>query len=249
MHPLGPNDYSESDPAMLPDGKHVLVVVSDKAQRQRIEFRSFASSATKIVLDDARLPQYSGGFLFFIRNQKIFAQPFDASSGRLSGTATPVADADWYSLTGTSVLSFQSVSHDTRLQWFDLTGNLTGSTGNVAYYLAPKISPDGKQMLFLEVHPQNPGTTDLWSLPANGGVSRRMTFGPNWKGWSVWSPAAKFIAYGVEAAGKVRIVRKPSDGSGAEETLLTLGPEISTSTVVDWSPDGPVFVLRCLQPQ
>jgi Tol biopolymer transport system component len=109
------------------------------------------------------------------------------------------------------VLAFQSVSHDTRLQWFDLTG----STGQVAYYLAPKISPDNKQMLFLEVDPQNPGTTDLWLLPATGGVSRRMTFGPNWKGWSVWSPDAKYIAYAVETAGKLRIVRKPSDGSGA----------------------------------
>ena len=27
-------------------------------------------------------------------------------------------------------------------------------------------------------------------------------------------------------------------GSGAEETLLTLGPEISAASVVDWSPDG-----------
>jgi hypothetical protein len=71
MHPLGANDYSESDPAVLPNGKHALVVVSDKAQRQRIEFRSFTSSATKIVLDDAGLPQYFGGFLFFIRNQEI----------------------------------------------------------------------------------------------------------------------------------------------------------------------------------
>jgi Tol biopolymer transport system component len=68
-------------------------------------------------------------------------------------------------------------------------------------------------------------------------VSRRMTFGSDWKGWSVWSPDGKYIAYGVETAGKVRIVRKPSDGSGAEETLLTLGPEISAATVVDWSPD------------
>jgi eukaryotic-like serine/threonine-protein kinase len=238
MHVLSANDYSESDPAMLPDGKHVLMVVSDKGQHRRIEFRSVTSSETKIVVNDAVLPEYSGGFLFFIRNQKIFAQPFDASSARLSGTATPVANADWYSLTGTAVLAFQSVSHDTRLQWFDLTGNLTGSTGQVAYYLAPKISPDGKQMLFLEVDPQNPGTTDLWSLPANGGVSRRITFGPNWKGWSVWSPDAKYIAYVVETPGSVRIVRKPSDGSGAEKTLLTLGPEISTSTVVDWSPDG-----------
>ena len=42
----------------------------------------------------------------------------------------------------------------------------------------------------------------------------------------------------MEAPGKVSIVRKPSDGSGAEETLLTQGPEISASSVVDWSPDG-----------
>jgi hypothetical protein len=115
MHALAANDYSESDPATLPDGKHILMVASDKAQRKRIEFRSVTSPETKVVLDDAQHPGYSAGFLFFIRNQKIFAQGFDASSGKLSGAATPIADADWYSLTGTLVLAFQSVSHDARL--------------------------------------------------------------------------------------------------------------------------------------
>jgi Tol biopolymer transport system component len=238
MHALGANDYAESDPAMLPDGKHILVVVIDKGQHRRVELQSLTSSEAKVVLDDARRPSYAGGFLFFIRNQKIFAQPFDEGSGKVSGTATPLADADWYSLAGTSLLAFQSVSNDTQLQWFDLNGNPTGRIGQVAYYLAPKISPDGKQMLFVERDPQNSGATDLWSLPAAGGVSRRMTFGPDWKGWSVWSPDAKYIAYGVETPGKIRIVRKPSDGSGTEETLLTLGPETSAGTVVDWSPDG-----------
>jgi len=240
-HALGSNDYAESDPAMLPDGKHVLIVVTDKNQRGRIELRSLISSEAKLVLDDARQPAYADGFLFFIRNQKIFAQPFDAGSGKVSGTATPLEDADWYSVVGPSAMAFQSVSHDTRLQWFDMSGNPTGTTGQVAYYLAPKISPDGKQLLFLELDLQNPGATDLWSLPAAGGVSRRMTFGADWKGWSVWSPDGKYIAYGVRTAGKARIVRKPSDGSGAEETLLTLGPEITAASVVDWSPDG-----RCL---
>ena len=238
MQALGANDYSESDPAILPDGKHVLIVVTDKSQHRRIELRSLTSSDTKFVLDDGRQPAYSGGFLFFIRNQKIFAQPFDVDSGKVSGTATPLADADWYSLAGPTVLAFQSVSHDTRLQWFNMSGNSTGTIGQVAYYLAPKISPDGKQMLFLEADLQNPHATDLWSLPVVDGVSRRMTFGPDWRGWSVWSPDGKYIAYGVEAAGRVSIVRKPSDGSGAEETLLTLGPEITTAQVVDWSPDG-----------
>lgn len=78
----------------------------------------------------------------------------------------------------------------------------------------------------------------MWSLPAAGGVSTRMTFGPGIKKWSVWSPDGKYIAYGVQADGKISVLRKPSDGSGAEETLLTLGPEISFSPAVDWSPDG-----------
>lgn len=34
------------------------------------------------------------------------------------------------------------------------------------------------------------------------------------------------------------MARKPSDGSSAEETLLTYGPEIAPSPVIDWSPDG-----------
>jgi Tol biopolymer transport system component len=235
---LGANDYSESNPAILPDGKHILVVVRDKKGHERAEFMSLQSSETKLVLDDAGVPAYAGGFLFFIRDKKVFAQPFDLGSGKVSGAATPLADADSYSVAGRSVLAFQAVSRETRLQWFDSTGNPLGTVGPVAFHLAPTISPDGKQILFLAVDPQNEDSRDLWSLPAVGGVSTRMTFGPGSKEWSVWSPDGKYIAYGVHADGKTSILRKPSDGSGAEETLLTLGPEISYSPAVDWSPDG-----------
>jgi hypothetical protein len=82
------NDYTENDPVILHDGEHVLIVVGDKKQQRRIELRSLTSSETKFVLDDGRQPAYSGGFLFFIRNQKIFAQPLDAGSGKVSGTAS-----------------------------------------------------------------------------------------------------------------------------------------------------------------
>jgi Tol biopolymer transport system component len=235
---LGANDYAESSPATLPDGKHILVVVYDKKQHSRIELRSFASKEVKLVLNDAERPSYSDGFLFFLRNAKLMAQPFDPGSGAVSGTAIVLADADWYSVTGPSVLAFQSVSHETRLQWLDLSGNPMGTIGQVASYLAPKIAPDGKEILFLAADVQNADATDLWSLPAAGGVSRRLTFGPGWRAWSVWSPDGKYIAYSGTSDGKFSIMRKPSDGSGAEETLATLGPENARGSVVDWSPDG-----------
>ncbi len=235
---LGANDYSQHDPAILPDRKHILVGISDKKGPDRVEFMSLQSSESKLVLDDADVPAYAGGFLFFIRNKKVFAQPFDLGSGRVSGTATPLADADRYSVAGASVLAFQAVSREARLQWFDSNGNPLSTVGQVAFHMAPRISPDGKQILSVAVDPQNEGSNDLWSLPSAGGISTRMTFGPGSKDWSVWSPDGKYIAYGVHAEGKISIVRKPSDGSGAEETLLTLGPEISYSPALDWSPDG-----------
>ena len=235
---LGANDYSDYNPAVLPDGKRVLVVVVDKGLERHIEIKSLTSSESKLVLDDGDQPAYSGGFLFFTRNEKVFAQPFDPGSGKLSGGVTPLADADWYSLRGPSVLAFQAMSRETRLQWFDSSGNPEGTVGQTAFHLSPKIAPDGKQILFLSSDPQNHHATDLWSLPAGGGVSRRVTFGPGRRAWSVWSPDGRYIAYSAASSGTVSIVRKPSDGSGTEETLLTLAPEIAIASVVDWSPDG-----------
>jgi hypothetical protein len=235
---LGAGDLTDGSPSILPDGKHVLVVVADKKRHPRVELRSLTSPKTDLVLDDADDPSYSGGFLFYIRTNKIFAQPFDPGSGKGSGAATPLADADWYSLAGRSVLAFQTISRETRLQWFDLSGKPLGTLGQAAGHVAPRISPDGKQVLFLTQDPQNPGGSDVWSLPAAGGVSTRMTFGAGRKAWCVWSPNGKHIAYAVISGGRCNIVRKPSDGSGAEETLLVLGPEIARATLVDWSPEG-----------
>jgi hypothetical protein len=62
MQALSANDYSESDPAILPEGKHVLIVVSDKSQHRRIEFRSLTSSETKLALNDAEFKNGRGEF-------------------------------------------------------------------------------------------------------------------------------------------------------------------------------------------
>jgi Tol biopolymer transport system component len=181
--------------------------------------------------------------LLFVRHDQLFAQRFDASSGTLSGSAVSLEDCSSYSLGGNSVLAFQATSPQTRLEWYDVDGKPLGAIGPVAEYVDPKISPDGKQILTV-IAPRDyrRGSTvvgaDLWSLPVTGGVSTRLTFGPGWKGWSVWSPDGRYIAHSAEFEGKVTIVRKAGDGSGKEETLLTLGPNFSVASEENWSPDG-----------
>jgi hypothetical protein len=198
---------------------------------------SLGSSDSKLVLENARSPGYSAGFLLFVRESKVFAQRFDAGSGKLSGGTILLADSGSYSVGGRSALAFQATSPEARLQWYDREGKPLGTIGPVAAYLNVKLSPDGKQVLTLD-RTSTDGGSNLWSMPADGGVSSRLTYGKDWKGWSVWSPDGKYIAHSIEADGKATLVRRPADGSGSEESLITLGSDFPYASVVDWSPDG-----------
>jgi eukaryotic-like serine/threonine-protein kinase len=240
---LSSDETAQGFPEFLPDGKHFLYASHDRSFRAHIKMGSLSSGERELVLDDANHPRYAAGFLLFVRRGELFAQRFDASSGTLSGSAVSLEDCSSYSLGGDSVLAFQATSLQTRLEWYDVEGKPLGAIGPVAEYEDPKISPDGKQILSV-IAPQDyrRGSAavgaDLWSLPVTGGVSTRLTFGPGWKAWSVWSPDGRYIAHSAESEGKVTIARKPADGSGTEETLLTLDPDFSVASVEDWSPDG-----------
>jgi Tol biopolymer transport system component len=67
------------------------------------------------------------------------------------------------------------------------------------------------------------------------GVRTRLTFGPIGNVFPIWSPDGKWIAYSSARNGHFALCRKPSDGSGAEETLLT---EVDQPELDDWSRDG-----------
>ncbi|MGH9523733.1 MAG: protein kinase domain-containing protein [Terriglobales bacterium] len=232
--PLSGGDTFQSFPAFLPDGDHFLYVSANGQQQPRIEMGSLSSGTHTLVLENAAYPAYSNGYLLFLRGNTVSAQRFDASSGKVTGTAEPLVEASTYSVAG-PVVAFQTTAEKTRLQWYGLNGEPQDAIGAVTSYLSPKISPDGKQVL--AVVGSGAGAEDLWSVPAAGGVSTRLTFGAN-GAWAVWSPDGKYIAYGRKENGKAVLARKPADGSGSEEILLTLGKDVRGAPAVDWSPDG-----------
>ncbi len=81
-------------PEFLPDGKHFLYFASSaKPENSAIFAGSLDSKERKLILNaNSNLAYVSPGYLLFLRQGTLMAQPFDADRLQLSGEAVPVAD-------------------------------------------------------------------------------------------------------------------------------------------------------------
>lgn len=217
-----------SAPAFISGGKHFLF-----SEKGSLWEGTAGSAKTNMVLSHASAGVVRSGYLIFLRNQNIYAQKFDASSGRLSGPAYPLGKASHFSVSNNGILASQGGSSKGRLQWYDRRGDSLGTVGPVAKYTSVKISPDSARIL-AEIVKIN--RANLWAFPSQGGVGMRLTFQKEFNSFAVWSPDGKSIAYSCHDGGQGAICEKSSDGAGVRTILAR---NISENTaVVDWSPNG-----------
>jgi serine/threonine protein kinase/Tol biopolymer transport system component len=231
------DEYFHEYPAFLPDGRHFLYTASYLNNGPSIMAGSLDSMEEKLILKGGTRPSFASGQLLYIVGGKIMAQAFNPTSLQLEGAPMPIAENTNFSVSENGVLAYQGGTNQARMGWFDRSGNLLGSIGDVASYYSVKISPDGKQVLDDMEDPKG-GGTDLWAFPASGGVSTRLTFGTAEKHFAVWSPDGKYIAYAAKSGGTLSLLKKPADGSGQEEVLYAAGADFRSAALIDWSPDG-----------
>jgi Tol biopolymer transport system component len=176
------------------------------------------------------------------------AQAFDPVNGTLSGEAQIVAKGvisdptTWHtdaSAADNGLLVFGSGgSGDVQLAWLDRKGNQIGVAADKFTSLRyAQISPQGDRIA-LQI---DSGMNDIWVLDPARGVRTRLTFGPVANTFPVWSADGKWISYFSLRDGKSTIYRKPSDGSGAEELLVTDERGVIPS---DWSRDGKTLLYQ-----
>jgi Tol biopolymer transport system component len=170
------------------------------------------------------------------------AQAFDPDAGTLSGEAQTVASgvvndsSTWHmdasaSDNGLLILGSGGTA-DWQLVWMDRNGKQIGTLADKLTNLqTARLSPKGDRIA-LQI---DTGMNDIWVLDLARGVQTRLTFGPVSNSFPVWSPDGKWIAYTSDRNGHSNLYRKPSDGSGAEELLLT---DDQVTLGSDWSPDG-----------
>jgi serine/threonine protein kinase/Tol biopolymer transport system component len=237
-------------PFFLPDGKHFIYLAINHdpshAANDAVYYASLDGRESRVLFRSQSNAVYGSGFLLFARGGQLMAQPFDPDAGTLGGEPQSLAGglvddiSTWHmdasaSNNGTLVLGSGGTA-DWQLVWMDRKGKQIGTVADKLTNLQTAvISPQGDRVA-LQI---DTGVNDVWVLDLARGIRTRLTFGPVSNTFPVWSPDGKWIAYTSDRNGHSLILRKPSDGSGAEELLLT---DEQVALPTDWSRDGKYLI-------
>ena len=240
----GKADPSHRVPFFLPDGKHVLFFggLSSDTERQGIYVLDSDSRKTLFVAQEIVQPTYAEpGFLMFLRNGDLMAQPFSATTLKTTAEAVPIADqvynnaaraAGEFSVSGGTLAYVKaSVMGKEQLVLFDGEGNKLTEVGTpMESDLSLSLSPDGRRVA-ANVNEGN-SNTSIWIYDTNGLGKRRLTFGPGQFGSPVWSPDGGRIAYS-DTIGNIYV--QSADGSSPARIIHG---DMLFANVCSWFPDG-----------
>ena len=94
----------------------------------------------RLIAADSNAAYSPPGYLLFVRDGALMAQPFDADKLRITGDAVPIADQvdsqttraqNQFSISQNGVLAYTSGGSGggSLLTWFDRSGKVTGTLG------------------------------------------------------------------------------------------------------------------------
>jgi hypothetical protein len=230
-------------PQALPGGRFLYSIQSEKPENTGIYAASLAKPGERVRLlaTDTNALYAPGGdgrsYLLWLRGGTLVAQQLDTGTLALVGEPHAVADpvarigrlgAMDVAVSSGGLLLYSASNTLSQFIWLDRTGKSLGVVGEPGEYGTFRMSPDGRRVAAAL---DRPGSTDLWLLEVERGVSGRFTF--NSGGFPIWSPDGRTILY---SSGALRnLFRKESSGAG-DEQRFSQSP--NTQYPTDWSRDG-----------
>ncbi len=249
------NESIHAWPHFLPDGRHFIYLArSTLREKSAIYVGSIDSKESKFLINADSTPAYAPpGYLLFLRERTLMAQPFDAAKLQVTGDALPIAEQvgfnsgngrAFFSVSDNGVLVYRTrVFLDTQLAWFDRTGKQIAQLGTPAQIVGVVLSPDNKRVVASRLDNQS-GATDLWLIDQQR--ETRFTFDPANDSSPVWSPDGVQVAFNSSRSGVFDIYTKSASGAGNEEVILK---STNAKGSTDWSPDGRFILYTELDPK
>src|SRR4029453_1031426 len=131
------NETIHAWPYFLPDGRHFIYLArSANREKSAIYVAAIDSNETKLLINADSTPAYAPpGYILFVRNRTLMAQPFDPDKLQLTGDPFPIAEQVGFNTS--NALGFFSVSDN---------GVLVYRTRVFANVQVISVDPSGKQI-------------------------------------------------------------------------------------------------------
>jgi len=217
-------------PEFLPDGKHFVFRTFGGGNPGMAVGSIDSKSHQRIDSGAASFARYAPpGYLLYVRDNTLFARPFDAGKRAFQGDPVPISEGlpldgfgiSRFSVSDNGILVYQAGrSGERELAWFDRTGRRIRTDGPPGDLQNPALSPDGKRIAMRRRDPQS-RDLDVWTLDIARGTLSRFTFDPQSDSSPLWSPDGAWIVFNSarDSLG-MDIYRKRSNGVGGLEMLV-----------------------------
>ena len=226
-------------PYFLPDGEHFLV----RTASGDLYVGGLRAATAKRVVKSDSLAEYASGYLFYMREGNLVAQPFDERKLELGGEAVPIAagvrnhpsSGFAHFSVSPSLISYQAGTYRTRLVLRDRSGRVLKDIAR-AETGAVRVSPSGHRALAEVLDPVT-RDPELWLYDLDRGTGLKFAAYPGGAGSPIWSPDGRELIYSaeVDGIGPPHLYRQSLDGS---PPVLLLRADRHLQRATDWSPDG-----------
>jgi Tol biopolymer transport system component len=240
-------------PCWVADGQSFIyyTYAASPVTEGTVRWHSFATNADAEVTKANARAIYAGGYLLFVRDGRLLAQPLDVQRGVLGGEARIVQDAVAFNAvqgraafhaSNTGVLAFRAAAAIElgQLVWWSRAGARLSTSETPEFLARVNLAPNGlRALLQINTGPAfGGGVSDLWMHDIDRGVRERFTSEPGAEHSPVWSRDGSMVAYGAVSnrltpASESAIWIKAA--GGAEPARQVRGAVGAPS---DWAPDG-----------
>jgi eukaryotic-like serine/threonine-protein kinase len=243
-------------PEFLPDGKHYIYLAanfSGKPEMNAIFLGSLDSPDRHLLVTSTANAAYAEpGYLVYLRDKTLVAQPFDRRSYVLSGEPHALSDEILFlpqvnraifSVSSVDVLLTQTGkgANMSQLAWFNRSGKPAGTVGQPGWYDNIRLSPDGRRIATDQTDTDG-RNIDVWIHEVSRGTATRLTFDPALDQTPVWGADSQKVLFSSNRGGTFALYLKNADGSGSEQKLVDYG--LALANAWDWSRDGKYVLVR-----
>ena len=239
------SEYGQSWPQFLPDGRHFLYL--SRQEKSGIYVGSLDSKETRRILYSQVSAMYAPpGYLLFVREAALMAQPFDAGKLELTGEPFPVTEPiglspprrSPFTLSENGVLVYEDGGDilNSQLAWHDREGKQMRTVGPPGNYSFIWLSADAERVA---VERAEKGNFNIWLIDIARNSPTRFTFDRAFDLAPVCSPDGGKVVFSSNRSGLPDLYVKPASGGSDEELLLKTS---SLKYPTDWSSDGKLIL-------